>query len=344
MEFGVWLGAALVVAGGVLQGTFAVPMKYTRYWKHENIWLVFAATGLVLFPWALTAAAVPSLPSIYSATSWKCLSAIIGFGVGWGIGATLTGLGLNMLGIGLGFAIILGLSASIGSLVPLLVLTPGRFFSAEGYYYLAGTAVMLVGLVIAALAGSLRERSARKQGGPESKATAKSSFVAGLLVCIAAGILSSMLNFCFAFGAEAIENARRFGASAIWASNVAAAPGTTGGFLANAAYCGYMMRQNGSGRNFLLAGTAGHWLLGVAMGAFWYGGLAVYGIGINHMGNFGTVVGWPVLMGTIIVSSNVAGLVTGEWEQADHKARTYLFAGCIVILLALLVLAMAQSK
>lgn len=342
MELGLWLGAVLVVAGGVLQGAFAVPMKYTRYWRHENIWLVFALTGLVLFPWILTVAAVPSLSSIYSATSWKCLSAILGFGAGWGIGATLTGVGLNMLGIGLGFAIILGLSASIGSLVPLLVLTPGKIFSAQGHYYLAGTAVMFVGLGVVAVSGSLRERSAREATG--SEISARSSFAVGLLVCIAAGVLSSMLNFCFAFGTEAIENARRFGTSALWASNVAAAPGTTGGFLANAAYCGYMMRKNSTARNFLLAGTGGHWLLGGAMGAFWYGGLAVYGIGINRMGNFGTVVGWPLMMGTIIISSNVAGFLTGEWAQAEKKAKTYLFAGCTVILLALLVLALAQSK
>jgi L-rhamnose-H+ transport protein len=344
MHEGIWVGVALIVTGGVLQGTFAVPMKYARRWRHENIWLIFALTGLVLFPWALTATTVPSLGAVYSSTSWSCLAAILGFGAGWGIGATLTGLGLNMLGIGLGFAIILGLSASIGSLVPLLVLTPGKILTAQGCYYLAGTAVMFVGLGIVAVAGSLRERSARQQAGAEGKPLANASFVAGLLVCIAAGVLSSMLNFCFAFGAEAIENARRLGTSALWVSNVAAAPGTTGGFLANAIYCGYMMRKNGSGRNFWQPGTVGHWLLGVAMGAFWYGGLAVYGIGIYRMGNFGTVVGWPLLMGTIIVSSNVAGFLTGEWVRAEKKAKTYLFTGCMVILLALIVLAMAQRK
>ena len=63
-----------------------------------------------------------------------------------------------MLGIGLGLAIILGLSASIGSLVPLLVLTPEKLGSTQGQLYFAGTAVMLIGIALAARAGSLRDK------------------------------------------------------------------------------------------------------------------------------------------------------------------------------------------
>ena len=58
----------------------------------------------------------------------------------------------------------------------------------------------------------------------------------------------------------------------------------------------------------------------------------------------GPVVGWPLLMGTIIVSSNVAGLVTGEWAAAGPKAKRYLFAGIGVILVALALLANGQRQ
>jgi len=79
------------------------------------------------------------------------------------------------------------------------------------------------------------------------------------------------------------------------------------------------------------------------MGAFWFGGLAVYGLGIVRMGDFGTVVGWPLLMGTIIVTSNAAGIVTGEWTGAGTQTRVYLGVGMIIILLALWILALAQK-
>lgn len=339
MDLGLWTGVALVLAGGVLQGVFAVPMKYAREWRHENIWLVFAATGLVVFPWLLTAATVGPLGEVYHATSWRALGAIVLFGACWGIGATFTGIGLRMLGISLGLAVILGLSASVGSMVPLLALTPEKLFTGQGGYYLLGTAVMLAGIALAAIAGSLRERGA--SGGALA---AGGSYLAGLAVCILAGILSSMLNFCYAFGAEATESARRLGVPELWASNVVAAPATTGGFVANLVYCAFAMRRHGTASLFWRPGTRAYWLFGAMMGGFWFGGLAVYGTGIYRLGDFGPVAGWPLLMGTIIVSSNAAGVLTGEWRGVGPKAMRYLYGGIAVILAALALLAAGQGQ
>ncbi len=340
MNLSLFAGAALILAGGALQGTFAVPMKYTHKWNLENTWLVFCLTGMVIFPWLLTGATVPALGQVYAETPVRVLANIVLSGLLWGVGASMVGVGLNMVGIGLGFAIILGLSASVGSLVPLLVLTPGKLFTPQGHYYVLGTLVMFVGIAILAVAGSLRQRNEESQ---ESGVRDRAPFVIGLLVCIAAGVLSAVLNFCYAFGAEAIENARRLGASPVWASNVAAAPGTTGGFVANCIYCAYRMRKNGSLHRYWLPGAGSHWLLGTTMGAFWFGGLALYGMGITRIGAFGAVAGWPLMMGTVIVSSNAAGFVTGEWSKAGSRAKGYLFAGCGVVLVALAVLALAQK-
>ena len=124
----------------------------------------------------------------------------------------------------------------------------------------------------------------------------------------------------------------------------ATAPATTGGFVANLIYCGYKFRQNGTLGEYVLPGTASHWLGGTVMGAFWYGGLAAYGFGIWLMGDFGTVVGWPLLMGMIIISSNLASYFTGEWTNAGTRARNFLLAGIVVILVALVVLAKAQQS
>ena len=66
--------------------------------------------------------------------------------------------------------------------------------------------------------------------------------------------------------------------------------------------------------------------------------------GCSRMGDFGTVVGWPLLMGTIIVTSNVAGVLTGEWKGAAVRVRGYLVSGMIVILVALWILSLAQKS
>ena len=159
--------------------TFALPKKYTRRWNHENIWLVFAFTGPVLFPWLLAAVTIPSLTDVYASTPGSTLLVILGFGLGWGIGATLTGIGLKLLGVSLGLGIILGLSASVGSLVPFIVFHTEQLASRRGLLYILGTLLMFVGIGLIAMAGSLREKQA--VGPPDA---AQKSFTTGLLVCI----------------------------------------------------------------------------------------------------------------------------------------------------------------
>lgn len=150
MSFAIWIGLTAVVFAGVLQGLFAVPMKFARRWSYEHIWLTYSLAGMVLLPWLLTSATVPHAIQVYSLTPTGVLIRIAGFGLCWGIGSALAGLGMRLLGIGLGMAIILGLAASVGSLIPLLILTPQQLHTSQGHTYLVGTAIMLAGIAVCA--------------------------------------------------------------------------------------------------------------------------------------------------------------------------------------------------
>ena len=46
-------GIAVVIIAGVVNGSFAAPMKRMPSWRWENSWLMFAITGLVIFPWII---------------------------------------------------------------------------------------------------------------------------------------------------------------------------------------------------------------------------------------------------------------------------------------------------
>lgn len=333
-------GVGAVVLAGLLQGVFAVPLKYARRWNYENTWLAFCIAGMLVFPWVLTTATVPHTGQVYALSSTKTVISIVGFGLCWGVGATLTGIGLTLLGIGLGMAIILGLCASVGSLIPLLVLNPQQLQTRQGHMYLLGTAIMLAGIAVCARAGVLRD-AARNRQSVEAK---RSSFLAGFLVCCGSGLFSSALNFSYAFGGEAIKRALDLGASTLWSVGVVTALAVTGGFIANFAYCGYLLRKNHSVGKFVGEGAGVGWFCGALMGFFWFGGQSLYGVGISHMGNLGVVIGWPLLMGMIIVTSNAAGIVTGEWNGVSAATRRFLAAGMAIILAALAVLAVAQRS
>jgi hypothetical protein len=77
------------------------------------------------------------------------------------------------------------------------------------------------------------------------------------------------------------------------------------------------------------------------MGAFWYGGLAIYGLGEQRIGS---VTGWPLFIGAMIISSSVAGFLTGEWRSAGGRAKLVLCVGSLTIFLALIIVGMAHSR
>ena len=54
-------GIAVVVFAAILNGSFAAPIKRMTGWQWENSWLLFAFSGLLVFPWIVTFATVPNL-------------------------------------------------------------------------------------------------------------------------------------------------------------------------------------------------------------------------------------------------------------------------------------------
>ena len=130
---------ALVVLGGFLNGSFALPMKRLSAWRWENTWLLYSVCGMVAVPWIFAVGTVPHCGEVYSQTSWPTLVQVALFGFGWGIGSTLFGLGISRVGMALGFAIILGITASLGSLLPLAVLHPDQLWTRQGYALMGGT-------------------------------------------------------------------------------------------------------------------------------------------------------------------------------------------------------------
>ena len=49
----------------------------------------------------------------------------------------------------------------------------------------------------------------------------------------------------------------------------------------------------------------------VTMGLLWFGGNMLYGIGVDLVGDLGAVVGLPIFLSSMIVSSNIAAIFAG---------------------------------
>ncbi|MFQ5684678.1 MAG: L-rhamnose/proton symporter RhaT, partial [Candidatus Binatia bacterium] len=314
-----------------------LPMKFTRRWKWENIWLVYAVVGLLILPWAIAAWTIPQLMEVYQQSEVRAVVLAIIFGAGWGAGSVLFGLGVERIGMALAFAIILGLTAALGSLVPMMVLHPEEVITAKGGIITAGLGVVLAGIFLCARAGQLKQAALVAQESAASMSPAK-TFGSGLLICVLSGLLSPMLNFSLAFGEGIAQRAVELGAEPASAPNAIWALAVCSGFVVNAGYCSYLLLRNKTWGGFSERGTAPYWVLGIVMGALWMFGISVYGMGAANVGELGTVIGWPLFMATIIIMANVWGGVTGEWRGAGPRARRMIVSGVAVLILAIFII------
>src|ERR1700746_2745646 len=332
------IGIGLVILAGLLNGSFAAPMKGVSACRWENSWLIFATAVLIIFPWIITLLTTPHVGHVYSESSSATLWKVLLFGIAWGVGSTLFGIGISRVGMALGFAIILGITASFGSLFPLAVLHPEELHSKRGEYLMMGTAIMILGLVFLALAGKTRERDAGAGG------TQGSGFALGLVICIFSGIFSSMLNFSFVFGDEIRIRALAAGANNSMAANPIWSLTVTGGFLSNLVYCVYLLNKNKTWGVYREGNPSTYWILGGLTGLLWYGGVVAYGMGAASLGKLGGLVGWAGFMTLHIIAGIFWGAVTGEWKQASQRAVMYCWAGVGILVFAIVVISIGNAS
>ncbi|HEY6290028.1 MAG TPA: L-rhamnose/proton symporter RhaT [Terriglobia bacterium] len=341
MGSAVGIGLTFVLLGGLLQGSFTLPMKRMPGWRWENTWFVYSVAAMLVMPWLLVIASVPSTAAILRLASPESLVKVALFGFGWGVGSVFFGLGITAVGMGLGFAIILGLTASIGSLLPLVVLEPQRLFTRQGYALILGLVLVIAGILLCALAGSRREQ----EKAPALAPSGRSRFWLGLLICTLSGVFSPMLNFSFVFGKNLQQLTLQFGAKPAMATNLVWAVALSAGFVANAGYCVYLLSKNATWGLLRQRDTPiAYWLGSVLMAFLWFAGIAIYGVGASDLGSLGGVIGWPLFMAMIIIAANLWGAATGEWTGARRSTYAFSWSGIGFLLVAIYVISRGSAS
>ena len=158
-------GFILVLVSGAMAGSALSPIKFVRKYRFENYWLIYGLTGTVVIPWALALSLTPHLFDVYSQLPWKVVLLPPAFAFSWGIASMLGGLCVSRIGLSLSYALVIGIGASAGSLVPLLYFSPQTLHTPAGHYILLGIAVMLGGLALVTWAGLQKESQSSAEGG-----------------------------------------------------------------------------------------------------------------------------------------------------------------------------------
>jgi L-rhamnose-H+ transport protein len=329
-------GFFLVLLAGLLQGTFILPMTMVRRWSWAHTWISFSLLGMLVFNWIMTLIFIPDILSIYRDAPVRDVVILACFGLGWGIGAVLFGLGMERLGMALGYPIIMGLIASLGALIPLLLFFPHTLGTSKGIILLAGTFVVVVGIVVCSMAAS-KKTPGTAEAGPGSVLRA------GLLIAVAAGLLSCLPNVGMAFGKSLMSAAEARGVAETSAGNTVWALLFTFGCVANLAYCAFLITRDRAGNPYWGPGVGRNLGLSSLMALMWIGSFYLYGAGAAKLGRWGAVVGWPLFISLSIVMGNIWGVWRGEWKGASPSARRLLNVGLIVLIAAVILIAFSNS-
>ncbi len=329
------LGVGFAMLGGALQGAMLWPMKFMNKWRWENSWLGFSVAAYLVAPWVLAFWTVPHLSQVLARVAPRTLAMTFLYGLGWGIGTVMFGLGIAILGLGLGYAIIMGLTVSVGTLVPLLALAPQEASSTRGLVLFIGVAAIIAGIILCSYAGKLREE---RLAAPQQGATLRSSFKVGLSLCILAGLLIPGGNLALTFGSEITRQARAVGATNLSSVNALWAVAISPLFVCSGIYCLFLLRRNNTFQSFRKPDTGHYWLLTLVMGAVQMAGIALYGFGAASLGLLGTSIGFSILMSSMIISANMLGVVSGEWKGAGGAPARTMAAGLLVLTGAILLI------
>jgi L-rhamnose-H+ transport protein len=331
----------IVVLASVFQGTFGIGMKYIKPLAWEAWWIVHATVAMVIFPLIWAVMVVPDLAGVIAQAPADELIAGSLLGFVWGVGGIMFGVSVGYIGVSLTYGVVMGLCSIAGALIPFFL----RFDSinpASIPFILIGLVLLAVAVYIVTVAGLKRDRKLAEQGGEIEGIKKGKAFRTGLVIASVCGILSAMLAVGF-------DNTQQVGAIA---EEAGALPRNTalarwvvvlaGAYLMNAGYALILLVKNKSFGSFRSPGMFKALKWSIIAGLLWFAALGTYGQGVALMGDIGTMICWPTMLGLSLIVSNVAALITGEWKGMGGPLKI-MALGVFVIILATVVMAYAST-
>ena len=335
-----FLGIAMHAVGATFAATCYTPQKRVTGWSWQSYWLTKASFCWLLLPLLGAWLTIPQLGEVLREAPKGAMLLSFGLGAVYGVGGTAFGISIRHIGFSLTYAIAVGLSSVLGTLIPPLV--KGTLASTLGKpgaeWIVAGIAAGTLGIAAAGWAGRLKERdlSALQQGGGFS-------LTKGLLLSLLAGVLSAVYGFALEAGEPIADIASAHGAG-VWRGNVVYIFSNTGAFVTTSLYCLWLHARHrtlgelvglpaGAERRSL----AMNWAMAVLTGLFWYGQFFFYNLGHVRMGHY-KFTSWAIHMIMLVLISNLVGVALREWRACRGVTHRVIGAALAVLIAAVLLL------
>jgi L-rhamnose-H+ transport protein len=334
------LGTAFHAVGAAFAALCYTPQKRVSGWSWQSYWLVQAAFCWFLLPVLGAWLTIPELGAVLREAPRGAMISAFALGAVYGIGGTAFGISIRYIGFSLTYAIAIGLSTVLGTLIPPLVKgTLAATLNKPGASWVIGGIVIgMLGIAFTGTAGRMKERDLSA-----TASLAGFSLVTGLLLSLLAGVLSAVYGFALEAGDRIADVATLHGAG-VFRGNVVYIFSNTGAFLSTTIYCLWLHHKHrtlgeivelpvGAEKSNLPV----NWAMAVLTGCLWYGQFFFYNLGHVRMGDY-KFTSWAIHMIMLILFSIVVGMVLSEWRGARMTTKAAVGVAFSILLGAVLML------
>ncbi|MFV0607344.1 MAG: L-rhamnose/proton symporter RhaT [Niabella sp.] len=316
------------------------PEKKVKGWSWQTYWLAQAAVCWLILPIVVAFITIPSLRQVLSEAPSSAMWNAFLLGMAYGVGGTAFGMAIKYIGFSLTYAISVGISCVLGTLLPPIMNgTMGTVISGNGGWWIIGGVLLgALGIALCGVAGRLKEKDLSKS--QEKKDGF--NFKKGLPLCLLAGVLSAFYGFAINAGKPISDVAAAYGAGNFQV-NVVYIFSNTGAFITVLFYTLYLHNKNktlGEYRNTNKLPKASlrlNYMMAILTGVFWYGQFFFYGLGHVRLGKY-EFSSWAIHMILLVFFSSIVGIVLKEWIYTKSPTKKSLSLALAVLLLAVVIL------
>ncbi|MFA4973900.1 MAG: L-rhamnose/proton symporter RhaT, partial [bacterium] len=273
------IALALVLIAGVINGSFATPMKYMVRWEEENTWFAFSFWGFLILPWLSILLMGHDVMSVVKALPPDILTAMVAGGIAFGLGQIAFALSFRYIGIGLAFVINISMGTAGSALIPILW-HKGVMGTPYSYAQLIGIAIFVLAVCLGTAAGVARDRN--KAGAQEAEGRTKKiepgKLVLGVVLAIIAGAGSVAQGVSYIWANPTVQKiaTEQFGLGQLTSGVIAWVIIFSAAWIPYVLYFIFLNIKKRSFSKLALPGTGKYWLLAVLMGVGFWGSLIFF--------------------------------------------------------------------
>lgn len=334
------LGTFLHAVGGVAASCCYLPFEKVKKWSYESFWIVQALFAWLLAPIVIGFLTVPNLMEVYAQAPLQAIVVPILLGALYGFGGMAFGFAIRHIGYSLTYTISIGLSAIIGTIVPLLLTDTliESFTKPGGGIFLLGMLISLLGIILCGMAGYRKERDLAKLSDSEAKSFDMNK---GLALTLFAGVLSGIFGVALFYAQPVADLAAAQGAG-YFEANAAQILPSIGCLITNLIwFVAVSIKKRTlselSPKGQSTSGYSANMLLSAFAGTLWYTQFLFLGMANVRMGEF-EFAGWGIHMFMLIFFSFIIGLIMKEWKHASKTTFNLLLLALAVLLVSFIVM------